>query len=82
MFSQTAWTLGLGIVVLQVLTLLIVVATVLYPLAERSAEDLAGLIVISAKTYTELSPEDRPAFLTSLWADNGMEIAKHLDRSV
>ena len=82
LFSQTAWTLGLGIVVLQILTLLIVVATVLYPLAERSAEDLAGLIVISAKTYTELSPEDRPAFLTSLRADNGMEIAKHLDRSV
>ena len=51
LFSQTAWTLGLGIVVLQILTLVIIVATVLYPLAERSAEDLAGLIVISAKTY-------------------------------
>ncbi|MHB1881232.1 MAG: hypothetical protein ACYCPA_03330 [Acidithiobacillus sp.] len=40
LFSQTAWTLGMGIVVLQILTLVIIVATVLYPLAERSAEDL------------------------------------------
>ena len=82
LFSQTAWTLGLGIVVLQILTLVIIVATVLYPLAERSAEDLAGLIVISAKTYAELSPQERPAFLASLRADNGVEIAAHLDRSI
>ncbi len=82
LFSQTAWTLGLGIVVLQILTLVIIVLTVLYPLAERSAEDLAGLIVISAKTYTELSPAERPAFLTSLLADNGVEISAHLDHSV
>ena len=82
LFSQTAWTLGMGIVVLQILTLVIIVATVLYPLAERSAEDLAGLIVISAKTYAELSPQERPAFLASLRADNGVEIAAHLDRSI
>ncbi len=82
LFSQTAWTLGPGIVILQILTLVIVVLTVLYPLAERSAEDLAGLIVISAKTYTELSPEKRPAFLESLRADNGVEISAQLDRSI
>jgi two-component system osmolarity sensor histidine kinase EnvZ len=82
LFSQTAWTLGLGIVLLQILTLVIIVLAVLYPLAERSAEDLAGLIVVSAKTYTELSPSERPAFLASLKADNGVEIASALDHSV
>ena len=82
LFSQTAWTMGLGIVVLQVLTLVIILVTVLYPLAERSAEDLAGLIVISAKTYAELPADTRPAFLASLQADDGVEIAQHLDRSV
>lgn len=82
LFSQTAWTLGPGIVVLQVLTLVIIVLTVLYPLAERSAEDLAGLIVISAQTYQELSPAERPAFLKRLKADNGVEISAQLDRSI
>ncbi|PKY11558.1 two-component sensor histidine kinase [Acidithiobacillus marinus] len=82
LIAQTAWTLGPGIVVLQILTLVIVVLTVLYPLAERSAEDLAGLIVISAQTYQELSPGERPAFLKRLKADNGVEISAHLDRSI
>lgn len=82
LFSQTAWTLGPGIVVLQILTLVIIVLTVLYPLAERSAEDLAGLIVISAQTYQELSPAERPAFLKRLKADNGVEISAQLDRSI
>lgn len=82
LFAQTAWTLGPGIVVLQILTLVIIVLTVLYPLAERSAEDLAGLIVISAQTYQELPPAERPAFLKRLQADNGVEISAQLDRSI
>ncbi len=77
LFAQTAWTLGFGIVLLQLLTLLIIVATVLYPLAERSAEDLAGLIVISAQTYVELPAVTRPAFQESLQADNGLAISLH-----
>ncbi|AEK57599.1 MULTISPECIES: sensor histidine kinase [Acidithiobacillus] len=74
LFAQTAWTLGLGIVVLQTFSLLAVVFTVLYPLAQRSAEDLAGLLIISAQTYERLPLPERGNFARSLRQDNGIVI--------
>ncbi|WP_251970854.1 sensor histidine kinase [Sphaerotilus microaerophilus] len=35
---------------------------VLWPMAQRSADDLAGLMVLAAQTWSELPPETRPAF--------------------
>jgi two-component system osmolarity sensor histidine kinase EnvZ len=35
---------------------------VLWPMAQRSADDLAGLMVLSAQTWAELPPATRPAF--------------------
>lgn len=35
---------------------------VLLPMAQRSANDLAGLMVLSAQTWAELPPQTRPAF--------------------
>ena len=51
------------------LTSLIVVSLlgfVLLPLAERSADDLAALMVLSAQTWVELPPDTRPAFEAEL----------------
>jgi two-component system, OmpR family, osmolarity sensor histidine kinase EnvZ len=39
-----------------------VVVLLMAPMARRSAEDLVGLMVLSAQTWTELPPETRPAF--------------------
>lgn len=39
---------------------------VLQPLARRSAHDLAGLMVLSARTWAELPPQTRPAFAREL----------------
>jgi len=39
---------------------------VLKPMAERSAHDLAGLMVLSAQTWAELPPQTRPAFVQEL----------------
>ncbi len=47
------------------LALLIFAATmgfVMLPLAERSADDLAGLMLLSAQTWAELPPDTRAAF--------------------
>ena len=41
--------------------LISVLALVLLPTAQRSASDLAGLMVLSAQTWVELPPETRPA---------------------
>jgi hypothetical protein len=43
-----------------------VLGFVLLPLAERSADDLAALMVLSAQTWTELPPDTRPAFEAEL----------------
>ncbi len=37
-------------------------AFVMLPLAERSADDLAGLMVLTARTWVELPADARPAF--------------------
>ncbi|MDP1900653.1 MAG: ATP-binding protein [Rubrivivax sp.] len=39
---------------------------VMLPLAERSADDLAGLMVLSAQTWAELPPQTRPVFEAEL----------------
>ena len=41
---------------------------VLQPMAQRSAQDLAGLMVLSAQTWAELPPQTRPAFERELQA--------------
>ncbi len=43
-----------------------VLTFVMLPLAERSADDLAALMVLSAQTWAELPPETRPAFEAEL----------------
>ncbi|MBK6854818.1 MAG: HAMP domain-containing histidine kinase [Burkholderiales bacterium] len=43
-----------------------VLGFVMLPLAERSADDLAGLMVLSAQTWVELPPDTRPAFEAEL----------------
>lgn len=62
LFGRTALTLGLAFVLFQTIALALVAFTILTPMAQRSADDLAALIVLSAQTWVELPPETRPAF--------------------
>ena len=62
LFGRTAATLGLAFLLFQTLALSLVAITALVPMAQRSADDLAALIVLSAQTWVELPPETRPAF--------------------
>jgi hypothetical protein len=52
------------------------VMAVAWPLAQRSASDLAGLMLISAKTYEELPDDRRVAFAQSLLQDTGVIIER------
>ena len=74
LFRQTAGTLALGIVALQIFSVLSIIATVLYPLGQRSAEDLAGLLIMSAQTYQQLPVAQRKEFLQRIARDNGIYI--------
>jgi two-component system osmolarity sensor histidine kinase EnvZ len=68
LFRSTATTVALALIVFQLITLAVTVYFIMLPMARRSADDLAALMVLSAQTWVELPPQTR--------ADFGLELAK------
>lgn len=62
LFGRTAATLTAVLLAFQLVVLVVAVATVFMPMARRSADDLAALMVLSAQTWVELPPETRRDF--------------------
>ena len=62
LFRSTATTLAVVLVVLQLIVLAVLAYYVMLPMAKRSADDLAALMVLSAQTWVELPPETRLDF--------------------
>jgi two-component system osmolarity sensor histidine kinase EnvZ len=63
---QYAILLAVVFVVFELLMAAVVVEFLMLPMARRAAGDLAGLMVLSAQTWSELPPETRPAFEVEL----------------
>ncbi len=59
--QYTRWLVALFIA-LELVTAAAVVLFIFMPIARRAADDLAGLMVLSAQTWVELPPETRPVF--------------------
>ena len=59
---QNAGVLVAVFVIFELLAAAAVVYFLMMPMARRSAADLAGLMVLSAQTWSELPPATRPAF--------------------
>jgi two-component system, OmpR family, osmolarity sensor histidine kinase EnvZ len=74
LFARTALTLALAFVVFQAAAFWVVYRTLIVPVAERSADDLAGLIVLSAQTWVELPPQTRAAFESELARRHGLRL--------
>ena len=74
LFARTALILAVVFVLFQAMATVVVYRTVIKPVAERSADDLAGLIVLSAQTWVELPPEVRPAFERELAQRHGLRV--------
>jgi two-component system osmolarity sensor histidine kinase EnvZ len=74
LYARTALTLALAFIVFQVAAFWVVTRTLIVPVAERSADDLAGLIVLSAQTWAELPPETRAAFERELARRHGLRL--------
>ncbi len=74
LFGKTAVTIALSLIVMQLLALAAVFFTVLLPLARRSADDLAALIVLSAQTWVELPPDARRDFRDELAKSHGLSL--------
>lgn len=59
------WLAGFFITV-ELVTVAAVLWFVMLPMAQRAADDLAGLMVLSAQTWVELPPQTRPVFESEL----------------
>jgi two-component system osmolarity sensor histidine kinase EnvZ len=74
LYARTALILAVVFMLFQAMAMLVVYRTVIKPVAERSADDLAGLIVLSAQTWVELPPGVRPAFERELAQRHGLRL--------
>lgn len=74
LYARTALTLALAFVVFQAGAFWVVTRTLILPVADRSADDLAGLIVLSAQTWVELPPQTRAAFERELARRHGLRL--------
>jgi hypothetical protein len=59
---QNALLLAVVFIVFELLMAAAVVWLLMLPVARRSAEDLGGLMVLAAQTWSELPPQTRPDF--------------------
>lgn len=66
LFGQTSLALSAALILFLVLAIGVTFRFVLLPVAERSTEDLAALMVLSAQTWAELPPETRSDFEAEL----------------
>jgi two-component system osmolarity sensor histidine kinase EnvZ len=62
LFRRTAITVASALIVFQLIVFSVAVYYVMLPMARRSADDLAALMVLSAQTWVELPPQTRRDF--------------------
>lgn len=76
--QQNMVQLALAFVLMELLVIGLCLFLVLLPLGRRSADDLAGLMVLSAQTWAELPPQTRPAFEQELLASHALALRAEL----
>ncbi len=75
---QNTVALALAFVAMELLVIALFTFWVILPLARRSADDLAGLMVLSAQTWAELPPATRPAFEQELLSNHALALRTEL----
>ncbi|HRD73203.1 MAG: hypothetical protein J0L65_00680 [Xanthomonadales bacterium] len=66
LFQRSLLAVGTGLLIALAVSATLGYVYVLRPLAERSADDFSALLVLSARTWAELPPDTRPAFVEEL----------------
>lgn len=80
LFGRTAALLLIAFALLQGIALAVVWFKVIEPLAQRTADNLAGRMVLAAQTWVELPPATRPDFELELSLHHGLELGAVADR--
>jgi two-component system osmolarity sensor histidine kinase EnvZ len=70
--------LALAFILMELLVAGLTTFFVVLPLARRSADDVAGLMVLSAQTWAELPPQTRPAFENELLSSHALALRAEL----
>lgn len=71
--QHTVWLVA-AFLAMELLALALFVGLAMRPLAQRAADDLAGLMVLSAQTWAELPPTTRPAFEVALRSQHSLRV--------
>lgn len=71
--QHTLW-LTASFVALHLVFVVIFVSLLMLPMARRAADDLAGLVVLSAQTWAELPPAAREEFLQELRKNHDLDL--------
>ncbi len=76
LFRRTALTVAAGLIVFQLASGAAIFFNIMVPLAHRSADDLAALLVLSARTWVELPAATRPDFEAELKLSHGLDLSE------
>ena len=74
LFRRTALTVAAGLLVFQLASGAAVFFNLMQPLAQRSSDDLAALLVLSARTWVELPPPRARLSREELRASHGLRL--------
>ena len=74
LFRRTAITIAIGLLVFQIAAGTAMFSYMVLPLAQRSAEDLADLLLLSARVWHELPANRRPEFAAKLQQDYALTL--------
>ena len=72
LFRSTAITVASALIILQMVMFGAISYYILLPMAKRSADDLAALMVLSAQTWVELPPKTRQDFELELASQHNL----------
>ncbi len=85
LFGRTSLIITSTMLAFLITTITIAGYFIILPVGKRNAEDLASLILLSAKTYVELPPETKQDFINELstnhqlyWGTGNEQLAKHI----
>lgn len=76
LLRRTAFTVAAGLLVFQLASGAAIFFNLLLPIAHRSADDLAALLVLSARTWVELPAVTRPVFEAELKLSHGLDLTE------
>lgn len=76
LFRCTAMTLAIGLLIFQIVSGAAMFVNMVFPLAQRSADDLADLLILSGRVWTDLPATQRSAFEAELRTKYGLSLVQ------